>query len=99
MDLGFKGLHWTENVKILMPHRKPRKKQLNDTQVYENKQISAVRVGVEHSIGGAKRLRIVKDTIRNHAFFFKDTIMQIAVALHNFRRAQRICRKIFASCA
>ena len=99
LDLGFKGLTWGTNVAIEMPHKKPRKQELNDQQKQENKQLSSVRVGVEHSIGGAKRLRIVKDTIRMHDFFVKDAIMGIAVALHNFRRSQRICRKPAASCA
>ena len=99
MDLGFQGLTWGENVEIQMPHKKPRNQELNDEQKEENKHVSSVRVGVEHGIGGVKRLRIVKDTIRIHDFYLKDTIMVIAVALHNFRRSQRICQKTSASCA
>jgi hypothetical protein len=99
MDLGFKGLVLDDNVKLLMPHKKPRKGELTAVQKQENRQISRVRVGVEHGIGAVKRLRIIKDTVRLHDFFLKDTLMVIAVALHNFRRAQRICNKPYASCA
>lgn len=99
LDLGFKGLTLGENAKILMPHKKPRNGELNAQQQYENQQLASVRVGVEHGIGGTKRLRIVKDTIRLHDFYLKDRVMVIAVALHNFRRSQRICNKLSASCA
>lgn len=97
LDLGFKGLTLGENVQILMPHKKPIKKELDDQQKHENQQLSSVRVGIEHCIGGAKRLRIVKDTIRLHDFYVKDSIMVIAVALHNFRRSQFTTIHFFVS--
>jgi hypothetical protein len=51
--------------------------------------LSRVRVRVEHSIGGAKRSRIVKDTLRNTKHNFSDLAMELACSLHNLRVRQR----------
>lgn len=90
-DLGFQGWKLPENVKLIMPNKKPRGKELSAEKKAENKVISGVRVHVEHAIGGAKRMRIIKDIARSHSYFRKDLFIQTAVALHNFRRSKRMC--------
>jgi len=49
-----------------------------------------VRVRVEHSLAGVKRLRSVKDVLRNTKEDFSDLAMVVACGLHNFRVQ---CRK------
>lgn len=47
--------------------------------------MSKTRVKVEHAIAGIKRLRIVKDILRNTKDDFSDLVMFLACGLHNFR--------------
>jgi len=46
-------------------------------------------VRVEHSIGGAKRARVVKETLRNTKQNFSDVAMELACGLQNLRVRQR----------
>jgi hypothetical protein len=48
-----------------------------------------VRVRVEHAIGGIKRARCVKDTLRNTRAECSDNFMEVATGLHNLRRRYR----------
>jgi hypothetical protein len=48
-----------------------------------------MRVRVEHSIGGAKRARVLKETLRNTKHHFSDLAMELACGLHNLRVRQR----------
>ena len=50
-----------------------------------NRILSSARITVEHVLAGVKRLRIVKDVLRNSKGGFSDRIMEIACALHNWR--------------
>jgi hypothetical protein len=83
-DTGFLG-HYPSGVKIQMPMKKPKGKELTKEQKQQNREISKVRVLVEHAICGAKRCRIVKDRLRCHKLGFDDLIMELACGLHNFR--------------
>jgi len=58
VDLGFKGLE-TEfpNPSDFHSSQKPKGRDLTETQKAKNKKKSAVRVLVEHAIGGIKRFR------------------------------------------
>jgi hypothetical protein len=51
--------------------------------------LARTRVRVEHSISGAKRARIVKETLRNTKSNFSDLAMELACGLHNLRVRQR----------
>jgi len=85
-DTGFQGYRPKgENIEIIMPLKKPRKKELTDEQKKQNQQISSQRVRVEHSIGGAKRIRILKDEIRHNTYELRHLIFLIGCGLHNFR--------------
>jgi hypothetical protein len=48
-----------------------------------NQAIFRERIGVEHSIGGAKVFRIVHDVFRNHGPAFDDLVMATACGLFN----------------
>jgi hypothetical protein len=88
-DGGFLGYR-PENVIIKMPARKPRGKELSQTQKQQNKEISSFRVNVEHAIGRVKIFRIVKERYRCHKLFFDDLVFEIACGLHNFRLTSRL---------
>lgn len=92
-DTGFQGL-FLENVVIIQPKKKPKGKELTREEKEKNREISAIRVRIEHVISGIKRCRIVKDKFRNYKKGFKDLVMEIACALHNFRLKFRPWRKI-----
>ena len=82
-DLGFLG-HRPEGVLVEEPFKKPKNKELSFTQKIYNKMLASTRVVIEHSNSGVKRLKIIKDTIRVHSTEFRDTVMVVACALHNF---------------
>jgi hypothetical protein len=83
-DTGFQGFS-LKGVHIIQPKKKPRGKPLTAEEKAENRRISSIRVRIEHVIGGVKRYRIIKDTIRNWKKGFRDTVMETCCGLHNFR--------------
>lgn len=87
-DTGFQGYE-PPGVVTYQPKKKPRQGQLAVEDKFLNKIFSAVRIQVEHVIGGVKRCRIVKDTFRNTKEGFADLVMEVACGLHNFRMACR----------
>lgn len=83
-DTGFQGFT-LDNVAILQPKKKPKGKPLSDLDKSVNQWLSALRVRIEHAIGGVKRYRIVKDKIRCWKAGFKDAVLETCCGLHNFR--------------
>ena len=85
-DTGFQGYKpGGEDIKVMMPTKKPRKKEFTEEQKENNRKISSVRVRVEHSIGGIKRIRILKEKIRHQKSEFRERLFLIGCGLHNFR--------------
>lgn len=87
-DLGYQGYD-LGNISVLMPHKKPKKKQLTKQQKLENTDLSRIRVPVEHVMAGVKRLNIVKEKVRLRFENARDQVMLIACGLHNLRTAAR----------
>ena len=85
VDLGFQGLGMSENVKMEMPKKKPRNKELSEEEKQANKEKSSRRVIVEQVIGRCKILRTSKDVIRWHCDFRKNLVFETAVRLYNFK--------------
>jgi hypothetical protein len=83
VDLGFQGLQ-NEYVNIEIPHKKPRKAALTDTQKQENREKSCRRVRCENAFAGVKRYRVVGDVYRNRVTEFDDRSMLVATGLWNF---------------
>ena len=69
--------------------KKPKGRDLSVADQRCNCLLSSARITVEHSLAGVKRLRIVKDVLRNYKAGFSDRIMEIACALHNWRTDAR----------
>jgi DDE superfamily endonuclease/Helix-turn-helix of DDE superfamily endonuclease len=87
-DTGFQGFA-PDGVRIKQPKKKPRNGELSDAEKEENRQISKIRVEVEHHIGGIKRCQIVVQKFRNWVDHYIDDVMETACGLHNFRVTQR----------
>lgn len=92
VDLGYLGSQKRYAAKEMkMPHKKPRKSKhnpsptLTNDQKTENREISRVRVIVEHAISGLKRLNIVSHRFRNRLKDFIDTAIFLAAGLWNWK--------------
>jgi hypothetical protein len=83
-DPGFQGDSLAD-VTILQPLKKPRGRALTSVEKENNREISRIRIRVEHAIAGVKRYRIVKDQLRTRKDDFRDRAMETCCGLHNFR--------------
>lgn len=91
-DLGYLGIDKYYEIKeLLMPHKKPRKSKqnpgpkLSDEQKSYNKQVSSIRIAVEHAIGGLKQFGILVQVFRNRLENFDDLVIEIAAGLWNLK--------------
>lgn len=84
MDLGFLGAD-KDCETVILPFKKPKKKELRPLQKQINQAISKARVVVEHAFAGVKRLKIIRNKIRLKSYEHRDRVMRIAAALHNLR--------------
>ena len=82
-DTGFQGFTCPD-VKIIQPKKKPKGQDLMPEEKARNREISSIRIRVEHVIAGIKRFRIVKDKLRNTKKGFVDLVMETCCGLHNF---------------
>lgn len=87
-DLGFEGLE-IPNVKVILPKKKPKGKELNELEKAQNTAFSRRRVRVEHTIAGIKRNRSTAEILRNFKEKTDDYFISIACGLHNLRVAHR----------
>ena len=83
-DTGFQG-HEPEGLTTLQPKKKPKGGELTDEEKQASRDISRVRVRVEHSIAGVKVFRSVRDIYRNFKAGLEDTLIETACGLHNLR--------------
>jgi DDE superfamily endonuclease len=85
LDLGYQGFDKDyECRELLIPNKKPKGAELTTEQKEENKDISAERIWVEHSIGGMKRFRILSERLRVHDIDLYNEITGICAGLWNF---------------
>jgi len=87
-DTGFQGFA-PPGVTIKQPKKKPKGRELSEADKEKNREISKVRVEVEHQIGRIKRCQIVVQKFRNWADYYVDDVMETACGLHNFRLSHR----------
>jgi hypothetical protein len=82
-DTGFQGLEkMHENV--VLPKKRTRNHSLSPEEKADNRVISSLRFVVEHAIGGAKRFRVLTDTLRNKIGLFDDEVMEVCAGLWNY---------------
>lgn len=84
VDLGFLGVEKNQ-PNVIIPYKKPRKKEITPLQKTINKAIGSVRVRIEHAFSGVKRLKIIRNKIRLKSYNIRDQVFKIAVGLHNLR--------------
>lgn len=87
-DLGFIGYE-NSNVNLVIPHKTPKNGELTKEQKADNQIIASYRIRNEHAIGGMKRCRIMKDTIRIHNSNQRSLIFSSCAGLHNLRTVFR----------
>jgi hypothetical protein len=87
-DKGFQGF-LLPDVTVFQPKKKPCGRDLTPPEKETNRRLSSIRIRIEHAIGGVKRYRIVKDTIRLLKDGIRDTVMETCCGLHNFRLLYR----------
>lgn len=86
VDLGYLGIAKEYVCKALsIPHKKPKKQELNALEKLENRVFAQERVKVEHAIGGMKRYRILSDRLRLHDFGLYDVVLEVCAGLWNFQ--------------
>ena len=83
-DSGFLGFN-PDDITIVQPKKKPKGGELTAAEKARNREISSIRIRIEHVISSVKRYRIVKDKLRNWKKGFSDLAMEICCGLHNFR--------------
>lgn len=89
LDLGFQGVQKLyPDLAVVMPKKKPKGKELTAEEKKQNKDISRIRIVVENTMAGIKRLRIVSDVFRNRKEGFDDQVMLISCGLWNYHLAQ-----------
>jgi hypothetical protein len=91
VDLGYLGFaNDYKTKKLLIPYKKPRKSKnnpnptLTEEQKKHNKNVSSIRVKVEHTIGGMKRYKCFSDKYRNKTDDTKSFFKILSAGFWNF---------------
>ena len=91
VDLGYQGIVKDyEGEQFHIPHKRPYKTKnnpkptLTSQQKDENREVSKVRIFVEHAIGGMKRFQILVQDFRNRKEHFSDDVIALSAGLWNF---------------
>jgi hypothetical protein len=85
---GFQGF-FQPGITIFQPKKTPRGGELTPPENATHRRISSIRIRIEQAIGGVKRYRIVKDTIRLLKDGIRDAVMETCGGLHNVRLQYR----------
>ena len=88
-DTGYEGYAPPGAAWVAQPRKKPRGKERSPEDCVYNREVSHVRIRVEHAIGGIKRAAIATDIFRNRKQGFEDTAMRLSAGLHNLRVSSR----------
>jgi hypothetical protein len=83
-DTGYRG-YKPDGVRIERPVKKPKGRELAAEEKEGNRKIASFGIRMEHAMGSAKRMRIVKDECRLRADNFVGRIFKTRAAIHNFR--------------
>jgi len=82
-DLGFFGIQ-AVCPNSVMPNKKQKGKKLSKKQKTMNRRISRIRVKIENSFAGVKRLRIVYQISRIRKEDFADLVFDVCCGLWNY---------------
>jgi hypothetical protein len=85
LDLGYTGFENYYNAKeVIIPKKKPKNKELNQSDIDDNKLKAKKRIKVEHCISGIKRYRILSIKNRIHDLNLYDDVLEVCAGLWNF---------------
>jgi DDE superfamily endonuclease len=83
-DKGFQGF-FVPGMAIVQPKKTPPGGELTPPEPATTRQLSSMRMRIEPAMGGVKRSRSVKDTIRLLRDGLRDAVMEPWCGLHTFR--------------
>ena len=92
-DTGYQGYLPAGVIMTYQPRKKLKNKERRAEDKSFNREVSAIRVRVEHAIGGLKPSNIISDIYRHRRGDFEDQVLPIAAGLHNFRMSMRAAGK------
>ena len=85
VDWGYLGIAKDYICQLIrIPHNNKRNLELTELQKTENKLMAAERIGVEHSLAGLKRYRVLSDRLRLHSLDLYDQILGVGAGWWNF---------------
>ena len=87
-DTGYVGYRPGDNT--FMPFKKPKGGVLTDEQKAYNRKVSAIRVKVEHHIGSAKILKVLREECRLRKNRIVYGLFHTGAAIHNLRRGFKL---------
>lgn len=87
-DTGYVG--YRPGANTVMPVKKPKGGELTEEQKAYNREVSSVRVRVEHHIGSAKILKVLREECRLRKNNIVDGLFHTGSAIHNFRRGIKL---------
>jgi len=82
-DLAFIGVD-SDYPNAILPNKKPKGRELTKRQKKQNRKISGIRVKIENSFAGVKRLRIVYNVSRIRRDDFIDLVFSVSCGLWNY---------------
>lgn len=83
-DAGYQGLMW-EGMKLLLPFKKPRNRDLDPLQKAFNRRLAQLRVKIEHRIRTLKIFRILKGVYRNRRTRFERHLRLVAALVNRIK--------------
>lgn len=87
VDLGFQGIkELLQNASIRIPIKKKRDKPRSENDKRYNREVSRVRVRVEHAIGGMRRYGVLQHRCRLKSSEKIIEIAELCAGLWNFKK-------------
>jgi len=85
VDLGYMGFDKDYVCKqVYLPLKSYKKRPLTTSQKESNQELASQRIGIEHSIGGFKRYRLLSDRLRAHDMKTYDSACEVCAGLWNY---------------
>lgn len=85
LDLGYLGFDKDYAcAQVYLPAKARKTAPLTALQKLSNQDLASQRIGIEHSIGGLKRYRILSDRLRVHDIEGHDSTLEVCAGLWNF---------------
>ena len=85
VDLGFPGIQKDYAAGVNIPAKKSKKKPLSEGQKESSRDLSRIRIKVEHAPGGMKRFRVLSDRLRLKSVARYNHILGICAGIWNFQ--------------